>query len=445
MSALDRFDRDFARSLADLAEPRTPDYIDDVIQRAVRRRQRPAATFPARWLPMGVLAHRPAFAPGLPWRAIGLLIILALLLAAVFAIGLGALLDRPAPPYGIAANGQIAYSIDEDIYARDINTGEETLLVGGPASDFAPVFSRDGTRFAFVRAISQGQEANTISVMVANADGSNVHAVVEPVPAGDVHWIEWSPRGERLIFHNSAEGVPPLSVIDVDGEPNRRAIDLPLDVLTFDWRPGSDELILSGTERAAAPDPALGFYAIGVDGTGLRQLVPPAPTGFHEESFVLSHDGKFLAYSTAAYEERSDWYRSIHILDLETGGDRTLPGPDSQGGPVFSPDGQKLAFIRYSDAGQDEITAQAFVGSAFGDGTDALAVGPAVRVSPPSHLLARFSPDGTSLVVWKTWRGPLLRCFCGNDEAWLVDVATGAHERIPLGDDEWVTWQRLTP
>ncbi|HUG47804.1 MAG TPA: kelch repeat-containing protein [Candidatus Limnocylindria bacterium] len=98
MSALDRFDRDFAQALADLAEPRTPDYLDDVIERAVSRPQRPAWTFSGWWLPTGVLARRPALVPALPRRTIGLFIIMALLLAALFAIGLGALLQRTPPP-----------------------------------------------------------------------------------------------------------------------------------------------------------------------------------------------------------------------------------------------------------------------------------------------------------------------------------------------------------
>ncbi len=82
MSALDRFDRDFAEALADLAGPRTPDYIDDVLVRAVSRRQRPAWTFPERWLPMSVLTRRLPLFPALPARTVSLLLILLLLLAA---------------------------------------------------------------------------------------------------------------------------------------------------------------------------------------------------------------------------------------------------------------------------------------------------------------------------------------------------------------------------
>jgi Tol biopolymer transport system component len=382
---------------------------------------------------------------------IGLLIILAVLMAAVVAIGVGALLQRTAPPYGPAGNGLVAYSAEGDIYARDLRTGLVTRLVAGPDEDVTPSFSRDGTRIAFRRVSDRGDTA----VMVADADGSNVRSVLEPEPWGEFSWFEWSSRGGQLFFSQSGAGVRGLSVVDVDGDQDPRAIELPLDVLMFDLRPGSDELILSARNPGDEQD-AWGFYAVSVDGTGLRELVPPPANGFYE-TFVLSHDGRFLAYEQVDYQvDSDDVLRSIHVVDLASGEDRTLRGSGSQGGPVFSPDGEQLAFIRYSDPAfgpnKVTVTAQAYVASARGDGADAVAVGPAVRVTSAPHrkLLARFSPDGASLLTWKTWRGPLL-WISGMSwgsrigEGWLIEVATGRHEMVALGDDTGVTWQRRAP
>ena len=426
MSALDRFDRDFARALLDLAAPRTPDYFDDVLERAVSRRQRPAWTFPARWLPMGVLARRPAYAPALPWRMIGLLIIMGLLLAILLAIGFGALLQRTAPPYGLAANGPVVYSENDNIYSRDLETGTATLLVGGPEMDLGATFSRDGTRFSFVRITDQ--EPETIALMVANADGSNVRTVVEPEVAGETHWHEWSPRGDVLVLVNSADGVPPLSVVNVIGEPQRRVISVPLEVHQVDWRPGGDELIFIGRDPEARPS-ALGFHAVRVDGTGLRELVPAPTSGRHHGPFSLSHDGRFLAYTSA----NSGGHVSSHILDLDSGETRTLGGWFNQAWATFSPDGERLALVRYPATGS---TAQAFIGSAGGDGTDAVAIGPEVRNQPNTPgLRIQFSPDGTNLLI----------VHAAAREAWVADVATGGYESIALGEGEWVSWQRLAP
>ena len=47
-----------------------PSYLDDIVARAHRTRQRPAWTLPERWLPMDV-ARQPVIAPRLPLRSVG--------------------------------------------------------------------------------------------------------------------------------------------------------------------------------------------------------------------------------------------------------------------------------------------------------------------------------------------------------------------------------------
>ena len=98
MTAFDRFDARFGArlhdALEDLASPQFPEYFDDVLAEATARGQRPAWTFPERWIPMSTIARRPSFAPALPWRTIGIaLLLLALLVAgAIISFGL-----RPGP------------------------------------------------------------------------------------------------------------------------------------------------------------------------------------------------------------------------------------------------------------------------------------------------------------------------------------------------------------
>jgi Tol biopolymer transport system component len=355
-----------------------------------------------------------------------LLIMVAVLLAALFAVGVGALLQRTAPPYGIAADGPVVYSENGEIYARDLETGAVTELVGGPEVDVGPWFSRDGMRFAFARVISQ--EPETIAVMVANADGSNVHMVVEPELVGDRHWIEWSPGGDMLVIQNSADSVPPLSVVNVTGESQRRAISVPFDVDIVDWRPGTEELVLIGRE-SEAPTRALGFYAIGIDGTNPRELVAPRVEGDLHGPFSLSHDGRLLGYTSS----NNAGHVSSHILDLDSGGTRTLGGWFNQAWPTFSPDGERLALVRYPGTG---AAAQAFIASAGGDGIDAVAIGPEVRNQPNTPgLRIQFSPDGTKLLI----------VHAAAQEAWLADVDTGEYQSVAVGEEEWVTWQRLAP
>jgi Tol biopolymer transport system component len=331
-----------------------------------------------------------------------------------------------APAYGLAANGPIVYGENGDIYFRDLEAGTSSLLIGGPEVDVGPSFSRDGRRLSFVRVI--GENPETIALMIADADGSNVRMVVEPELVGERHWFEWSPSSDVLVLVNSADGVPPLSVVNVVGEPERRAINLAAEVHIVDWQPDTDELIFLGRVPEASGG-GRGFYAVGVDGDGLRELVPAPSSGTHTGPFSLSPDGRFLAYTFV----NAAGHVSSHVLDLDSGETRTLGGSSNQAWATFSPDGERLALVRYAPTG---ASAQAYVGSAGGDGTDAVAMGPEVQNQPGHHgLRIQLSPDGTKLLIVHARGGG----------AWIADVATGEYESVALGDDEWVSWRRLAP
>ena len=52
MTSANRADRRLEAELAGLATPHFPEYFDDVVAVTSRTRQRPAWTFPGRWIPM---------------------------------------------------------------------------------------------------------------------------------------------------------------------------------------------------------------------------------------------------------------------------------------------------------------------------------------------------------------------------------------------------------
>jgi hypothetical protein len=79
-----RFDRELPAILEGLYLGPIPSYRDEVLAVATHRRQRPAWAIPGRWLPMADIASRPVFAPRVPWRTVGVaLVIIAILLAAI--------------------------------------------------------------------------------------------------------------------------------------------------------------------------------------------------------------------------------------------------------------------------------------------------------------------------------------------------------------------------
>jgi hypothetical protein len=80
-----RFVRDLPPILDDIALAPYPDYIDDVLAITAHRSQRPAWTFPERWLPMDLATKAQPGVPRIPWRIVGVLALLAALIAATLA------------------------------------------------------------------------------------------------------------------------------------------------------------------------------------------------------------------------------------------------------------------------------------------------------------------------------------------------------------------------
>ena len=101
MSSDRRFEQELPGLLDDLYMGPMPAYRDHVLQQTARTRQRPAWSFLERWLPMVDIARQPVLVPRLPWRTIGLgLVLLALLVAIVAAALVVGGRPKLPPPFG---------------------------------------------------------------------------------------------------------------------------------------------------------------------------------------------------------------------------------------------------------------------------------------------------------------------------------------------------------
>src|ERR1044071_4874867 len=94
---------------------------------------------------------RPVARPLIPARAFVAVMIVVMALVAVPAL-LGRRIGT-TPHFGPARNGLIAWAIDGDIMAGDPLTGTTRVVVPGAGIDRNPVYSRDGSRLAFLRQI----------------------------------------------------------------------------------------------------------------------------------------------------------------------------------------------------------------------------------------------------------------------------------------------------
>src|SRR4051794_22580218 len=228
MSAFDRshrFQEELPAILTSIAAPQVPDYVDDLLAQAAVTRQRPRWTFLERWLPMGVIARRPLFFPMVPWRMLVLAAVILALAAAALLIA-GSQRHSP-PPFGPARNGAIAFG-DGDVFVRNSVDGASTLAVGGPTTDFAATFTRDGTRLLFLRRTvgTVGSHDERIQLFAANSDGARAEPVTPPLIAPD--WWDIAPDDGSIVVASGDVNVgQQMSVFDIRHPGEARPIKLP--------------------------------------------------------------------------------------------------------------------------------------------------------------------------------------------------------------------------
>ncbi len=292
MTRFDRVEPRLAELITELAAPSLPDYTDDVLARTAGLRQRPRWTLLERWLPMGVLAQRSAYVPRVPWRAIIVAALLLVVIAATLAwVGSQ---RRAAPPFGPARNGLIMYTVDGDLLSWDPGSGTSRTLLEGATNDFTGIYSRDGTKLAFLRLERppNGDVPELVSIQVANADGTNPLDLTGPLDAPD-QW-DWSPAGDAIVVPSKIGGRPTLQVVPTDGSDRVRVLDTGMEVTWPFWLPpDGNEIMFRGV--ATTPDgPRSGLFAISPEGGEPRPLTAtdgdtdddyqgplPSPDGTH--------------------------------------------------------------------------------------------------------------------------------------------------------------------
>jgi Tol biopolymer transport system component len=417
MTAPDRIGQQLPELLTELAAPRVPDYVDDMLTRTRATSQLPAWASLERWLPMGAVA-RPA-PLGLPsWRPILILVALVLTLTAATAFIAGSQPRVPAP-FGPAANGDLlASTVDGQIVVVDPATGQATPRRGDGAGGLFPWFAADGTRYLFLR-----QENGGHTLYVANADGTGVRELLA-APRGEVDWVEWSPDGERVIATTLIRGTQQVYLIDPDTEAVT-PLEFDMDIGWPYFRPNGTEIVFRGA--TALPVPTWAYYISSVDHPDPRPIIEP--TGNEVFGGSLSPDGTTWAYSR--WDESTGINGVIHLVDVETKRQRPVEASGGTGvadlHPMWSPDGSTLLVQRFTGDRHQNVLIPV-------DGTGepvVLTGGPRLRTNDLPERL--FSPDGSSVVMR----------FPANNSVWVYDTVTGEGTELTGLRLDGLSWQRV--
>jgi Tol biopolymer transport system component len=434
MTAFDRssqLDRRIAAALDDIAMPRTPDYLDDILRQTARTSQRPRWTFLERWIPVDTTAPRPAGFVRLPARPLIVLLVLAALLAAATVAYVGSR-HPAAPPFGPAANGRIGYISGGDLYTRDTVAGAARLLVGGDGDQAFPFFSPDGTKLGFSTTKS-GSEY----LMVANADGSNARQLLDKPLDGAA--ASWSPDSTTMAVTTIVNGFHRLILVPVDGSPPRQ-LDLG-NVEAFDafWRPPDGKRLLFHGVLFGTAD----LYTINPDGTDLQQLnIAPrlllGNSNYDASGAAWSPNGASIAYNGLPTDPNTkDWKFRVHRIAPDGSADVELSKVADptvmEAWPAYSPDGAWILVHRWTwksnNGGQGWLAAMPADGSA-----PARDIGPKIAGGEDTGLTKAWSPDGTYV---------LMRAD-NTQQVFKIDPVTGSFESLPFTSD-LPDVQRLAP
>jgi Tol biopolymer transport system component len=228
-------------------------------------------------------------------------------------------------------------------WEMDPDGGSEHRVTPAAPRDGRPVWSPDGSRFAFTRIKNRGSADRlaTLQLMVMDADGSDLRTVGRFATSLSGHPM-WSPDGSRIGVNASVvcgtHRVPGMTIIDVRTHEQKAVCPK---------GPGLREAAFeswSSTGLIAFMTDAGWIGTMTPTGRHVRRITPKGVTAVDPD---WSPDGRHLVWASLDEDD------SIHVMDRRGRHDRRLTGPHPfpedvhfDVDPVYSPNGEEIVFDR---------------------------------------------------------------------------------------------------
>jgi YD repeat-containing protein len=383
---------------------------------------------------MADIASRPAFVSSVPWRTVGLALLLIALLTATIAI-VGSRRPSVPSPFGLAGNGVIAWALDGDIYTGDPASETARAVVTTPDIDRNPQFSRDGTRLAFLRQVPD--QTGRFDLVTTAPDGTGT-VVLSTTPFGTPHTVQWAPDGRSIVV---VDADMRLTRYFLDGSPPTILLEgVLLEPDAFRPPDGAEVLFQREDEPGT-------LYAMGLDSAEIRQLFSTSTAAC--ECVIggparWSPDGSKIAVTM----QQDGVEGRMYVMNADGSGLRQLAyteGTWVENDPAWSPDGTRVAFNRWHrDEAGDWLVQPIAVVTIDTVGSTPIGVGPASE-----GALIEWAPDGEQIL---TLPGTLLEAYTWSPGApgtvarpTFIDVANGTSRQLDWSVGSMASWQRVAP
>lgn len=254
----------------------------------------------------------------------------------------------------------------QGIAAIDPESGEIQMVMEAEPDETLsdPEWAPDGIRFTFH--LYNHSDSSKTGYYIADADGSDV----QPIPdSSKAYAVSWDPTGQKIATiiytgHDdpTRDGDPmyDVTILDLSTEATN-AFSVPLDRAKWDgglseieWSPAGDRLAIQVWGRGEGDGFVGGLFHIGIDGTGLETVTETPREPF---TFDWSPDGSRLVYEFGDFCGLGCGYerRGFAIYEMTTGTSTEIEVPEYSTDPMWSPTGERLAFVGYGDAAMPNV------------------------------------------------------------------------------------------
>jgi serine/threonine protein kinase len=248
------------------------------------------------------------------------------------------------------AAGRIAFGRQRadgnyDLFVATLDGAPPRPLISG-GNDTAPVWSPDGARLAITHAVGGRR-----GIFVGGPD-SPAAQLVSP-PDLDARYAAWSPDGRRLAFTLQVEGVWRLAIAEPGG-----ALSFP-GPERLGWLAWSRGALLYAAQ--AGPGQPQDIFALDTSGTPRNLTSTP---DFEEDFPDRSPDGRRIVFVASPPGQQNLPRRQIYVMSADGSGRAQLTqdaGPHTN--PVWSPDGQWIAYLSRAGGGDWQVWAMRADGS----------------------------------------------------------------------------------